>query len=442
MTVRRLAFAGSTASEIAASIERAVAAGRVAAGDVLPPVRVLAASRGVSAATIASAYRTLRTRGVTTGDGRRGTRVRTGVANARTPVAALSAAEGVVDVGSGNPDPALLPPLGPALRSLDATPRLYGTSTQLRGLASFAASEFDADQVPSANVAVLGGGLDAIERVLREHLQPGDRVGLEDPGLPALRDLVETSGYVAEPIAIDAQGPVPEAVAAALGRRLGALVVTPRAQNPTGAALSAARAAELRRLLAAWPRVLLVENDAAGPVAGAPYLTLTSPGRERWAAVRSMSKCLGPDLRLAVLAGDVQTVARLQRRQMHGARWVSHLLQGLALALWSDPGSGRLLARASETYAARRAAFLSALAAHGISVIAASGFNVWLPVREEAPVIQALAERGWMVAGGERFRMRAGPGIRVTTSALREEDALRLARDVADVQRPLTVSLG
>jgi len=67
---------------------------------------------------------------------------------------------------------------------------------------------------------------------------------------------------------------------------------------------------------------------------------------------------------------------------------------------------------------------------------------VWLPVREEAPVIQALAERGWMVAGGERFRMRAGPGIRVTTSALREEDALRLARDVADVQRPLMVSLG
>ena len=419
-----------------------MAGGRFAAGDRLPAVRTLAATLGVSAATVASAYRTLRDRGLAVGDGRRGTQVRHGSAAAPALASAASGGETAIDLAGGNPDPDLLPPLGPALRTLDVTPELYGSSVHVRALTAFAASEFAADHVPYAHVAVLGGGLDAIERLLREHLRPGDRVGVEDPVLPALRDLVETSGYVAEPIAIDAEGPVPDATAAALRRRLGALIVTPRAQNPTGAALSPARAVELRRLLAAWPAVLLIENDAAGPVAGAPYRTLAAAGRERWAAVRSMSKFLGPDLRLAVVAGDAQTVGRVQRRQMLGTRWVSHLLQQLTLALWSDPGSGRLLARASETYSARRAAFLSALAIHGITVTAPSGFNVWLPVREEAPVVQALAQRGWRVAAGERFRMRAGPGIRITTSALREEDAARLARDVAEVQRPLMISLG
>jgi DNA-binding transcriptional MocR family regulator len=443
MAVRTaLGLTGTTASQIATSLERALAGGRFAAGDRLPPVRTLAAALGVSAATVASAYRTLHSRGLVVGDGRRGTKVRYGAEVTSRLASAVSGEETLIDLGGGNPDPDLLPPLGPALRTLDVTPRIYGTSVQMRGLTAFAASEFAADHVPSAHIAVLGGGLDAIERLLREHLRPGDRVGVEDPVLPALRDLVETSGYVAEPIAVDAHGPAPDATSAALRRRLGAVIITPRAQNPTGAALSSARAVELRRLLAAWPDVLLIENDAAGPVAGAPYCTLAAAGRERWAAVRSMSKFLGPDLRLAVVAGDAQTMARVQRRQMLGTRWVSHLLQQLALALWSDPGSGRLLARASETYGARRAAFLSALATHGITAAAPSGFNVWLPVREEAPVVQALAQRGWMVAAGERFRMRAGPGIRITTSALREEDAARLARDVAEVQRPPMISLG
>jgi DNA-binding transcriptional MocR family regulator len=131
------------------------------------------------------------------------------------------------------------------------------------------------------------------------------------------------------------------------------------------------------------------------------------------------------------VAGDDLTIARIERRQALGVRWVSHLLQRLTLTLWSDPSSGRRFARATDVYAQRRQALLDALAAHTITAYGRSGFNVWIPVREETATVQAMAERGWGVAAGERFRLGSVPAIRVTTSALGPDEARRFAADFA-----------
>src|SRR5258706_16306485 len=66
---------GRTASALAQSAERAIMEGRLAPGGLLPSVRALADALGISAATVPAAYRTLRLRGLLTGEGRRGTRV-------------------------------------------------------------------------------------------------------------------------------------------------------------------------------------------------------------------------------------------------------------------------------------------------------------------------------------------------------------------------------
>ena len=55
---------GSSAVEIAGSVEAAIRGERVAPGDPLPTVRGLAETLGVSPATVAAAYRTLRERGL------------------------------------------------------------------------------------------------------------------------------------------------------------------------------------------------------------------------------------------------------------------------------------------------------------------------------------------------------------------------------------------
>jgi DNA-binding transcriptional MocR family regulator len=343
---------------------------------------------------------------------------------------------GAIDLATGNPDPLLLPPVGPALHAIEDEVRLYGDQSQTGGLVAFAGAEFEADGVPARSIAVLSGAMDAVERVLREHLRPGDRVAIEDPSFPGLIDLMSASGYAVAPFGTDEEGPVPDAVHTAVAGGCRAIVTTPRAQNPTGAALSAARATELKRILRAFPEVVLIENDYAAPVAGASYHTIRTDARSRWAVIRSTSKFLGPDLRVAVMAGDELTVSRVRGRQALGARWVSHILQQLTLALWSDPSSGRRLARAGEIYTQRRMAALAALREHGIEARGASGFNIWISVRDEAGVVRVLADKGWAVAAGERFRIRSGPGIRVTISTLQPPEAARFAADLAAALRP------
>ena len=404
--------------------------GRLGPAEPLPTVRELAAQLKVSPATVAAAYRLLRARGLTAADGRRGTRIiprpptRGRIATSRLPAGAL-------DLASGSPDPALLPPLDLALRSLATEPALYDAPPHLPALATFAAREFEADGVPAGSLTIVSGGLDGIDRVLREHLRPGDRVAIEDPGFPALHDLITASGYVATTFSVDDQGPTPATLDAALQPNCRAVVITTRGQNPTGAALNDERAADLRPLLRRRPDLLLVENDPCGPVAGAAPITLVDASRHRWAHIKSVAKSLGPDLRVAFVAGDAVTVTRVEGRHALGPRRVSHLLQQLVLALWSDPSAGRLLARASDIYLARRSAFIAALSARGIPAHGASGLNVWIPLSHEGHVVQELAEHGWVVAPGEPFRLGASPGVRVTIAALQPADAERLASAVA-----------
>jgi DNA-binding transcriptional MocR family regulator len=419
---------------VAESVERAVVEARLRPGAALPPVRALAVALGLSAATVAAAYRTLRHRGLAAGEGRRGTRV-----VLRPPLAVPNApvmAPGVRDVAQGNPDPEWLPDLRPALRRLPARAGLYGQATVLPALERAAARQFERDGIPAGSLAVVGGALDGVERVLQAHLRAGDRVAVEDPGYTGVLDLVGALGLVPVPAALDDFGARPEALESAIGAGARAAVLTPRAQNPMGAAFDEGRARALRAVLDRHPDVLLVEDDHAGPVADAPALTLAHARRPRWAVVRSMSKSLGPDLRLAVLAGDATTVARVQGRQAVGAGWVSHILQAVVASLWSDAATERRLREASQAYSRRRRALLEALARRGLPAHGRSGLNVWIPVREETSVVAAMAAAGWGIRAGEPYRIQSPPAVRVTASTLAIADAARLAEALAATQAP------
>jgi DNA-binding transcriptional MocR family regulator len=420
-------ISGDSAVNIARSIEQAVTSGRAGAGQKLPAVRALAAQLGVSPATVAAAYRTLQDRGITAGDGRRGTRIRPSA-----PVSAPAAPpmpEGVRDLSAGNPDLPLLPALEIPMRKAGAPQRLYDDALNDPRLLKLGRAQFEQDGIDGEHLAVVSGALDGVERVLREHLRAGDRVAVEDPCFTGILDLLAALSLVPVPFTMDDEGPRPDSLADAV-RAARALIVTPRAQNPTGAALTPRRARQLRTVLARKPDLLLVEDDHAGPVAGAPHLTL-SGGRERWAVVRSVSKSLGPDLRLALLAGDAETIARVEGRQSLGIRWVSHLLQRLVAQLWSDRNVHRLLGRASATYAARRQALLRELTSRGIEAHGVSGLNVWIPVPEETTAVQALLAAGWAVNPGARYRIATPPAIRITTAGLLPADAAALADDLA-----------
>lgn len=397
-------------------------------------MRVLADELGVSPTTVAAAFRDLRSRGLLV------TRSRSGAfVSWRPPVAGAvsvpAVPTGARDLASGNPDPALLPDLIPVLRRIEPPRQLYGGEPFLTELLEPVAGELARDGIASDELAVVSGALDGIERALAARLRPGDLIAVEDPGFAGLLHLLRAAGYALRPVAIDSRGMQPAALAEALGDGVQAVVLNPRGQNPTGASLDAERAAELRGVLADHPDAMVLEDDHLGPIAGKPRVTLTA-GRRRWAAARSLAKSLGPDLRLAVLAGDPHTISRVRGRQTVGPGWVSHLLQRITAELLADDEVARLLDRAATTYAERREALLAALAAHGIEVESPGGLNVWIPVPDETAAVQSLQSAGWAVMPGAPFRLRSAPAIRVTVSTLEPTDADSLADAVAAALEP------
>ncbi|WP_326714088.1 aminotransferase class I/II-fold pyridoxal phosphate-dependent enzyme [Streptomyces sp. NBC_01474] len=428
---------GRRAAEIAASVERAVGEGDLQPGQLLPPMRELAQHLGVNPNTVAAAYRTLRERGVIETAGRRGSRVRSKPATTARELIRVDVPAGVRDVSNGNPDTALLPPLAEAFAWAaaqgDRAPVLYGDGPLEPELARHARVAFDKDGIPEGPVAVASGSLDAIERVLAAHLKPGDAVAVEDPGWGSLLDLVPALGLRLVPVGVDDDGPLADEVERALSAGARALVVTDRAQNPTGAAVTAPRARALRKVLAAHKDVLLIEDDHGHGIVDLALYPLAGVTRH-WAFVRSAAKAYGPDLRLAVLTGDAVTVDRVQGRQRLGPGWVSRILQRAVARLWTE---GVVDTRAvAASYGQRRDALIAALAERGVEAHGRSGMNVWVPVPDETGAVARLLHAGWAVAPGARFRMGAAPGVRITVSTLGADDIGPVADAVASATGP------
>jgi DNA-binding transcriptional MocR family regulator len=427
---------GSTSRAIADHVEAAIDEGTIAAGFRLPAIRDVAEAERTSPATVAAAYKTLRERGLVVTRGRRGTIV---AETARAPVALYTPPPpGARDLRNGNPAPEFVPNLAPYLPALaDPFQPRRNESRNDPELLELAAARFERDGIPAAHLAVVGGAQDGVERLLAAHAGRGQFVALEDPCFPAFPDLLAALRLTPRAVAIDGEGMRPEALAAALRAGVSAVIVNPRGQNPTGAVLTRERAAELVALLREHPEVLVIEDDHMADVSGVESVSVAAdPAIERWAVVRSASKSLGPDLRLAVLSGDPTSVARLEARQVAGTGWVSTLLQRLVAAMWKAPEIAALHAEATATYRVRREALLAALAGEGIEGVGASGFNVWVPLGPEQAVVERLLARDWAVSPGDMFRLDSPPGIRVTSARLDPADAPAFAADLAAALSP------
>lgn len=236
---------------------------------------------------------------------------------------------GVHDLACGIIDPVLVPEVGRALRQVaerrpDTT--RYEENAKLDALVAYAREELlDPDAL-----AFVGGALDGFERVLQAWLRPGDRVGVEDPGFPRLLDLLEALDLQAVPIAADDEGPIPE------------------------------------------------ELERAG------RLDALTTGHAHWAIIRSPSRLLGSDVRLAFVAGDELTIGRVEVRQAITTSWVSRLLQEIVAEMLVElPVPGEL--------DERREALLTVLARRGIAAHR-SGLYAWLPVRAEAFAVRRMRD--------------------------------------------------
>lgn len=426
---------GNTVTSIFESIRLQVLAGDLPPGQVLPPVRDLAVTLGVNRNTVAAVYKRLATAGLATAHGRRGTVIR-GQLDAGEQEGWMAGTP-LVDFASGNPNPAWLPDINQALARRPYVPQLYGAAPIQADLAAYGRKWLGPDCPGEYALDVTHGAVDAIERLLAAYLVPGDKVAVEDPCFLSSINTLRIAGFQAMGVGMDSEGMSPAALEHALEQGAQAVIVTPRAHNPTGCSLTCGRAQALRSVLERYPHVLVIVDDHFALLAYTRYRQLIPASSMHWALVRSVSKALGPDLRLALVASDLQTSQRLRLRLAPGTGWVSHLLQEAASACLQVPALAGRMGLATQEYCYRRNILKQALEAQGVAVAQpVDGLNLWLPLPGEAaqPYASRLACRGWLVRSGEVFGVQAPAcGLRVTISTLRDDQVERFAADVGKV---------
>lgn len=452
VAVAEAPITGVNAAQLVDSVRGHIASGRLRPHDALPPIRELAGRLGLNRNTVASAYALLAAAGFVATRRRAGTVV---LDVPRLDGEGKVPERGLTDLSSGNPDPSLLPPTA-GLLPLDRPATLYGTDPISPGLRQWVAQTMS-DHVPTEHRVVLAhGAVDAMTRLLDVHLTRGDAVAIEEPGFLTSVGVVRVHGYVPVPVPVDAEGMTATGLETALRSGARAVVLTSRAQNPTGAAVTEERAEQLRAVLAAHPDVLVIEDDHFAGVSAFPYVRAVPGSSSRWALVRSVSKSLGPDMRLAVVLTDPVTGPRLDAHVGAPAMWVSHILQDLVEAQLRSPTSRALLDSARTTYRARLTALTDALHAERIGAPhSVDGLNVWVTLPHAASgdgagegrerrVIDGLAARGWGARGGSDFHTdpAALAALRLTSATLSEDLAPAVARDLGDVLRGLGHDLG
>lgn len=413
---------------IAAGISRLVRDGTLPPGTRLPTVRDLGAALGVSPATVSTAWQALANVGLVTSRGRAGTVVRAREVGWLPPrYRDLAAATGAgLDLASGTPDPELLPDLAPVLALVGRAPATtYVDVPVLPALEDHLRASWP---FPAEAMTVVDGAFDAMSRTLEAVVRFGDRVVVESPGFPPLVDLLDHLGVERVPVAVDGDGLRPDALAAAVAETSpAALVLQPRAHNPTGASLTEARAAELAAVLRRPDAagVLVLEDDHSGEIATAPDISLGSHLAGRVVHVRSYSKSHGPDLRIAALGGPASVVDAVVARRMLGPGWTSRMLQLVLLELLTSAAGVTAVTEARRVYHARRHALAQALAEHGVTAAPGDGINMWVPVASETDATVRLAAAGVRVTPGSPFDgpPEDGEHVRVSVGLLRTQIA-------------------
>jgi DNA-binding transcriptional MocR family regulator len=433
---------------IAGSIARRIRQGELVPGDRLPTVRDVAAQLGVSPATVSEAWQALRRAGLVESRGRAGSFVRADPRPWLSPrvQGLVGYVEGLpLDLSRGTPDPALLPALAPAFARVrptadtnvyQETPVLPDLRAELERL-----WPYDAEVI-----TVVNGTQDAVARALEQVVGFGDRVAIESPGFPAFLDMLDVIGAEIVPLELDREGVTASSLRRALGASPAAVVLQPRAQNPTGVSLSPQRAEELARVVRrARSSAVIIEDDHSGAISVGPVVSLGTWLPDQVVHVHGFSKSHGPDLRIAALAGPAAVLDGLVARRMLGTGWTSRMLQTILLDLLVEPRSVEAVEVARRTYAERQAAVCAALARHGLDLPVPDGINLWLPVEDERAALVQLTTAGIRAAGGSPF---VAPGalttdhLRVTTGLVDVREASHVAAALAAAATAGTVRFG
>jgi len=414
-----------TIAGLSGAIAGLIRSGELAPDTRLPTVRELARVGGMSVRAVLAAWSELREQGLVATQRRGGTVV-------LAPHDDGFAGWEQIDFGRTGIDAHLQPSMRDALLAgLD--------SENLHAVGREAMTEPLRDAVagswPFAPEAWMtaSGGAEALVLAIEAVAPAGSAVAVDEPLAPGVLDTIRVLGLTAVGVASDDDGPLPEALAAALDAGAAAFVLQPGAPFAVRHALTEERAAQLADVVAAHEGAWVIEDDAVGPLEPSPTPSLGERLPGRVLRIRSYCKAYGTDLRTSVLGGPTELIERAQALRSHGAGSTSRILQNALAHLLTSEDAAAVVRAARARYDAARRALLEALAERGVR--AASGprsLVVWVEAPDEMGALLALARRGIVVGASSRSFASAldRPMLRVSVTQL--PPSPELIADLAD----------
>ncbi|MEV5104144.1 PLP-dependent aminotransferase family protein [Streptomyces massasporeus] len=431
---------------IADRIADDIATGRLRPGQRLPPQRAFARRRGIAPSTAGRVYGELVRRGLVVGEVGRGTFVRAapdGPAGQALiepgPAAAPVNLELNYPATPGQPE-LLAPVLAPLLRPdvlAEALSPAAATGTEAAREAAATLLATPGWRPAPERLLFTGNARQAIAAVLASLVRPGGRVGVEQLTYPLVKEIAARLGITLVPLAQDASGLLPEAVAAAhRSAPLSALYVQPTLHNPTSLTTSRPRLLQLAQLVhdlnlpVVEDRIWSFLRESGDPLAAhAPALAHVVDG---------LSKRVAPGLTAGFLVVPPHRVDAVARAVRSGG-WNAGRFALEAAVRWAGEGTVARLVAAKRADAARRQRILAEELA-GFTVRSDPGayFAWWdLPAPWRADTFTAAAAaHGIAVTPGPAFAVAPGhtpDAVRLGLASAPERDLRRALRTLAHV---------
>jgi 2-aminoadipate transaminase len=401
-------------------LQRLIETGDLRSGDRLPPTRDLAGQLGLNRTTISAAYELLEAIGLIRGEVGRGSYVcgrpdrraeKLNWSHALTASVSTSAgmaANGVISFTSSRPSEKLFPVedfrecCRDVLESRNLKTLLQlgspgGYEPLRRYLLDRAVQSGMARD--SDDILITNGCQQALDLLRRALVRTGEKVALEEPVYPGLKNLFLEAGVELIGLPTDSQGIDLYAVERAFEAGAKVLVVTPSFQNPTGATMPAAHRVEICRMARA-AGVAVIENDIYSELAydeGNALPRLKQLDTDV-ILLGSFSKVAFPGTRVGWIIGPRPAIARATELKQLADLHTDHLSQAFLLRFAESGKLARhqaiVIAAAKEKLRALDQSCRRYLADCTWKV-PAGGMNMWiqLPAGLDAVALRGLAQQ-------------------------------------------------
>ncbi len=430
---------------IADTIAEDIQSGKLAANQMLPPLRTLAKALKLNFTTVARGYAEAQRRGLINAKAGHGTVVRELL---QTGPVRRSGASSLIDMTMNMPpepqDRMLLQRMRDGLSSLAAEEDLY---TLLR-YQEFGGSAEDREAgahwlsrhlpgLAASRVVVCPGVQSALLGLFSALARSGDTIACEAVTYPGIKGLAAQLGIRLYGLAADDEGIDPEAFAALCAAEPPkALYCNPIFLNPTTAVMSQARREAVAEIARRYS-VPIIEDDAYGCLPAKRPSALASLAPELTFYVTGFAKILGAGLRIAYIAApNARYTARVSASLRTSVVMASPFMTTLATR-WIEDGTVKAATLAIREESRLRQKLAAQILLKASYVGKPEAFHLWLSVPEPWSRIEFathLRSHGVGVVVSDTFTVNGTPpeAVRVCLGGNASRDECRHSLEIIE----------